>query len=291
MSAHPSTAMESVTSTPRRPFGRRLLGSLLLVCVVAAVALNLRFLRDRPVQAHILQGVAMQQAGKLTEAEQEWRTALRLAPSRREPYQLLSALYMKTDRPEAALPLLERLRQLAPNADHTLCNLAEAYTRTGQGEKALETARQAVVIEPQCPRAHALLGILLGDRQEKSGAVTELTRAAALAPDDEKIVTSLAQAQLTAGDLDGAERTARAVVARWPRYPTAWYVLGSVFAARPATPENLREGIAAFTQVAELKPDWEEARTELQRLRARQRALPSSNAGPRARPDPGGVTR
>lgn len=253
MSAHPSTAMESVTSTPRRLFGRRLLGSLLLVCVVAAVALNLRFLRDRPVQAHILQGVAMQQAGKLTEAEQEWRTALRLDPSRREPYQLLAVLYLKTDRPEEALPLLERLRQLAPDTAHTLCSLTEAYTRTGQEQKALETARQSVVLEPDCPNAHALLGMLLAEQEDSSGAVAQMQQAVSLAPTDDKIAVSLAQVEYKTGDFTGAERTARSVLARNPGYPTAWEALGKALAAQTPSPDRRKEAAAALQKAAALR--------------------------------------
>ncbi|HZO89444.1 MAG TPA: tetratricopeptide repeat protein [Chthonomonadaceae bacterium] len=251
-----------VKATPRAWFG-----AILLVLGALAAVLNLRYWQNKPVNDHLLQGSTWARAGKLADAEQEWRTALRLDPTRQEPYQLLSNLYLNTDHPDLAIPLLTHLRQIAPRSRHTLCNLTEAYIRIEDKQAALQTARQAVTLEPDCPRAHALLGILLGDQEDTRGAVAELTRATELAPADDKIALSLAQALLDGNDLVGAERIARQVIARNPSYPTAYYTLGRAYSRRTPTPENLREAIAAFQKATELRPTWGDAYSELGRLR------------------------
>ena len=69
------------------------------------------------------------------------------------------------------------------------------------------------ISEPDCPRAHALLGIHFGEQQDNRGALAELSKAHALAPADGRIALSLAQAELDASDLAGAEAIARQVIA------------------------------------------------------------------------------
>ena len=233
----------------------------------AAVVLNLRYARSAPYREHLNKGIALAHEGKPREAEREWRAALRSDPSRIEPYQLLSRLYLDVGEVKEAIPLLERLQQISPKSPHLQCSLADAYVRADKFEKSLETARQAVILEPECAQAHAILGIFLGDRQDTKGALSELSRAVALAPKDDKIVISYAQAQLDASDLTGAERSARDVIARNPAYATAWYTLGRAYARRDPTPENLSEAIAAFTKAVELNSAFGDAWGEIGRLK------------------------
>lgn len=192
--------------------------------------------------------------------------ALRLDPSRLETYKALSTLYLHTDNPALALPLLERIRQRAPRSEHASCNLTEAYVRLGQHQKALEIARQATILEPQCPRALALLGIALGESGDKAGAVTALKKAIALTPTDDKIAVSLAQAHIATGAYDDAEQIARQVTSRNPYYATAWRTLSDSLVRRHPTPDHLREAIAALQKAIELDPQWKEGHVKLKRL-------------------------
>jgi predicted Zn-dependent protease len=262
-------------AAPRRQSLLILVSALLLSLALAAGFLNWHYLRDRPVQEHLARGVASLEAGKPKEAEQEWRAALRLDPTRAATYDLLAGLYIDARHPDLAIPLLERLQQLAPRTNHVLCRLAQAYAETNQEQKALATGRQAVILEPGCPRAHALLGVVLGNEMETRESIAELSKAAALAPTDDKIAMSLAQALLDGNDLTGAERLARQVIARDPQYPTAYYTLGRSYSRRTPTPENLKEGIAAFEKATQLQPAWGDAFAELGRLRL----LAGDNAG------------
>ena len=240
---------------------------ILVILFAACCIVNWSYLAGTPARSHLERGIALSNARDARGAEAEWRQALRMDPARAEPYQLLARLYLDTGSPGQAVPLLEHLRQISPRSEHTLCSLAEAYTRLDQTTKGLETARQAALLEPDCARAHALLGIHLGNQQDTRGALVELTRAVALAPRDNKIAMSLAQAELDASDLPGAERLARAVIARDPRYSTAWYTLGRSYSRRDPTPENLKISIDSYTKAVALNPALGDAYSELGRLR------------------------
>lgn len=216
----------------------------------------------KPIDAGI-RAVAQQRP---LEAEKAWLQALVQDPSRPEAYQLLSHLYLRIGQADRAIPLLVHLYKISPNSSHTLCTLAEAYALTGQEEKWLHTAQQAVKVEPDCPRAHALLGIAYSNIYDHKAAISELSRAALLAPNDPKIVTSLAQAQLDAADLEGAAHTALNVIAHHPSYPTAYYVLGWDFSRRPPTPINVQTALQAFQKLLQLDPSHTDVLEEMGRL-------------------------
>ncbi len=248
------------------PATRVLLVGGLLILLLAAIRLEAGYLANRRYFKTINNGITALHQQRLADAEHAWLQALIQNPLRPEAYQLLSHLYLQTGHPEQAIPLLSHLYALAPTTPHVLCYLAEAYALTGQEAKLLETARKAVKVEPDCPRAHALLGIAYGNQQDHKEAISELSRAAALAPNDVKIATSLAQAQLDDADLDGAANTIRGVITRNPNYPTAYYVLGWDYARRDPTPSNLQTAIQAFEKLQQLDPSRTDAREELGRL-------------------------
>ena len=240
--------------------------ALLAVLAVVGAILGRRALTyNRVEQKHLTAGSEHFQAGRLAEAASSWEEALRAAPGDPLPYQFLAKVYLENGAPERALPLLKRLIELAPSTPEVYSQLAEAIALSNKGN-ALEAARQAVAKEPGSAKAHVLLGIQLSNQQDHATAIAELTRATLLAPTDDRIATSLAQAQLNAADLAGAEKTARGVLKRNPSFTTAWFVLGWAFSRQTPTPENLKEGIAAFEKALELKPDQLEARAELGRL-------------------------
>lgn len=239
---------------------------MLVLLVPLALWVNLRRLESGEARSHIARGVERLSAHKLDEAEKEWLTALRLDPSQVEPYRLLTEYYITVGHPERSLPLLERLQQIAPGTPNLYSRLAEAYALTGNEQKSLAAAKTAVEKEPANPNAHALLGIHLANRADTRGAIVELDKAVLLAPTNAKIATTLAQAQLDAGDFASAESTVRKVLVRSPNYVTAWYVLGWSYSRRAPTRDNAREAIHAFEELLKLDPKRGDGYAELGRL-------------------------
>ena len=240
------------------------IGFALLILI--AIFINVRFGHRGQDDKHIEQGINALNARKFEEAEREWREALKESPQRPEPYLLLSEFYVTSGHPEEALSLLQGLEKIAPSTKQLYRRLAESYSLTGQTVPALEAAKKAIEQDPSDSAAHALLGIQLGNQMDARGSVSELSKAALLSPQDDKIALSLAQAQLDAGDFAGAEATARKVIARNDRYATAYYLLGWSFSRRDPSPDTLIQAITAFRKATELDPKRADAFAELGRL-------------------------
>jgi Flp pilus assembly protein TadD len=233
------------------------------------------YLQGGEYRQHLTAGTAFIEARQTDKAMTEWQAALRADPAQPQPYQLLADAYIETGRPAEAIPLLRRLVEIAPQTKGIYSQLAEAIATTGKGN-ITEAAKLAVEKEPDSAKAHALLGISYGNQQDHTVAVSELRKAALLAPNDNSIVVSLAQAQLNAADLEGAEKTVRTVLARTPDYAKAWYVLGWSFSRRTPTPENIKEALSAFEKSLTLTPNNVEVMTELGRLYLAENRLPQA---------------
>lgn len=240
--------------------------ALLATLVAVAVPLNARFAASSQIRRHIQDGIRLYQSGDTDKAISEWRTALREDPTRPEPYRLLSEALIGKGMPQEAVPLLEHLQKIAPKMEHIYCQLAEAHALTATGTIAMDSAKAAVEKEPECSRAHALYGIQLGNRAEHAKAVSELSRATLLDPDNEKIALSLAQAQLNAADLEGVEKTVQPIISRNPGLARGHYLLGWSYSRRTPTPANLEKAITAFRRAFELNTEMTDIPAELGRL-------------------------
>jgi tetratricopeptide (TPR) repeat protein len=259
-----STAMPTKATKNRN----RLVVLLCAVVVLFAIAVivNLGYLRDRKSQRFVDEGIAHFQAKRLAEAAQAWRSALVADPDNLTACRLLSDLYMESGEFEQAVPLLERLYSRTPRTPHVACRLSEAYNYLGRNDRSLEIARRAVAFEPDCSRAHALLGIQLGNQNNTTESLKALAKAYQLEPTNDKIALSYAQAQLAAIDLDGAEKTIRKVIERNSRSAMAHYLLGWTYRRRSPTPENVQSAIDAFEKAVQLDPTRKDAFIELGKL-------------------------
>lgn len=243
--------------------------AILLVALLAvAVSVNLRFSARATVRARIHQGIQAYESGKVDVAMDAWREAIRLDPDSTEAMGLLSEALLSHGDPADALPLLNRMRSVSANLPHLYCRRSEALTRSGDARAGEAAAKEAVDKEPDCARAHALYGIAMSDREDHAVAVSELTRAAILAPQDNRIGLSLAQAQLNAADLQGAEKSVRAVLSREPDNLLGLFLLGWSYARRSPTPDNIGQATAAFEKVVAKDPKKVEAIVELGRLQS-----------------------
>lgn len=235
--------------------------------LIVAVIVNTRYLRNRPALEHLSKGVDMMNTGKTQEAEKEWRAALRDAPDNPRPYQLLSTLYLNGGQPARAIDLLESLQKIAPRTEHLQCKLAEAYLQTENQKKAMEVARQAVVLEPNCPTAHAVLGMAHGNIQEVPIAISELRKAYQLAPSNDKIALSFVQSLLDGNEASEAETVIRVLIPRMPSSALIHYLFGRALSRRSGDAEKVKEAAKAFEKAIELQPTLAEAYAELGRLR------------------------
>ncbi len=178
----------------------------------------------------------------------------------------LARLYLDADRPADAIPLLRRIVLEQPQYAEGSVLLADAQEAAGSPDAAVETLTNLLDDQPQFFRGHVQLAELYEHQRRWPQAAdawakvqglnsrnTEVAvrRASALinadrpaeardvllaamkiAPNDTRMSYMLAQAQRDAGDLEGAEATARALQARQPDDVRAIYLLGQMLEAR-----------------------------------------------------------
>jgi tetratricopeptide (TPR) repeat protein len=178
----------------------------------------------------------------------------------------LARLYLDRDRAADAIPLLRRIVAEQPQFAEGSILLAEAQEATGAVEAAIETLSTLLDDQPQSFRARVQIAELY-DRQRQwteaaqawaavqklnarntevmarrasslmnggrpADARDVLREALKISPNDVRLSFMLAQAQRDAGDLEGAEATARALKAAHPEDARTTYLLAQMLEAR-----------------------------------------------------------
>lgn len=193
-----------------------------------------------------LQGVLLRRLGRLDEAAEALKAALRLQPSSVAALANLANVELERDDPAAAERVLSRLVRMEPkNAEHQRL-LARAMRRQGRFEPALARLRQATVLDRNNINSWLdLIGLLMEMRRHDE-ADQALERAVALFPDMEKLREGQAMALKRREGFDAAVAFLEAELAKdgnqaWPHRQ-----LGALFADvdRARANEHLRRAVA-----------------------------------------------
>ena len=91
-------------------------------------------------------------AGNLAAAEKAYGEILRREPHHAKALHLLAVLALQTERPEAAIELLDRAARIEPDDGEIQRNLARALARAGRHGEAAAALLRAVALSPaDCP--------------------------------------------------------------------------------------------------------------------------------------------
>jgi predicted O-linked N-acetylglucosamine transferase (SPINDLY family) len=139
-----------------------------------------------PVHAGILLnlGLALEEAGRLTEAEANFRSALELSSGAFEPLANLAQNLYRRGRHAEALPLFDALvgRFDVPHAS-VWANRGAAAFHTHDLAKAEASTRQAIVLDATSATLHADLGTVLLEGKRYEDAARSFEQALRLMPD------------------------------------------------------------------------------------------------------------
>lgn len=178
-------------------------------------------------KVYALCGLAEIGGKKYSQAESDYRRALRLAPNAAENYRNLANLLDLEGRADQAEALLSSAIKSHPDSLDLDLSLADLYVRHGRLADAdklfsgLETRRRPF------PELHVTLGNFWMWRNELPRAVAEFHAAEAAAP-SELVEKNLASAYLTLHDIPRAERYTHAVLLRDSKDPDARALLGAL---------------------------------------------------------------
>jgi tetratricopeptide (TPR) repeat protein len=127
------------------------------------------------LRASFQKAVDLQTAGKLDEAEAEYKAIMEKSPDVPEVYQNLGGIYMaKKDYPAAETALVKAL-ELNPESADVATQLAKVYHESGQPEKAIEVMAKSAGANPTDAKAQFNQGIFLlnANKQEEAAAAFE----------------------------------------------------------------------------------------------------------------------
>jgi adenylate cyclase len=130
--------------------------------------------------AHAVLGVSYVLARQYDKGVAEAERAVALDPNSSENLFYLAYVLCFVGKPEEAIPLIERAERLNPiPLPFQLLTMSSAHRLTGRYEKAVETAKRAIRVEPNNQVAHVYLiasYIALGREKEACGVTAELLR-------------------------------------------------------------------------------------------------------------------
>ncbi len=214
-------------------------------------------LREDPDQVDALNllGVVLSVAGKLDAAVTLLARATELAPDFAGPFVNLGNVLQAQGRLAEAVDAFQKGLTLAPEQAETANNLASALNALGRHEEALTSCTQALQHDSNLAAAHinmgnALLG--LGNAEE---AVVSYEKALALKPADSTAHFDLGNAQMELADFEAAHGSYTRAVALDFSNPEKHYNLGNACQAL----DRFEEAIDAYEKAIELRPGYIDA--------------------------------
>ena len=150
---------------------------------------------------HMGLGLALSQAGKIPEAIQEYKAALRIAPNAGEAHLNLGYIYFNQGRYEEAIAHFRQAIRVSPLlAPECHNNLGAAYTALGQDQEAVREFQLAIQARPIFARPYTNLGVHYKKRGEMEKAISYLEKAAELDPECVEIYVHLTRLYEEKGD-------------------------------------------------------------------------------------------
>lgn len=129
-------------------------------------------------------GIAYDRAGEPDKAIECFKTALELHHNYDEVRELLSDLYIATDKPQKAAELYREALTESPQNIRYLSRLTYCLTQNNEIEKAIETAEELIRLYPNSPLGHIDLAYARLNNNELDKALTAAGNALDIAPLD-----------------------------------------------------------------------------------------------------------
>ena len=154
--------------------------------------------------AHQLIGTALKAQRKYTEAEQEFRQVLEMAPSNGDAHGLLAETLVRQQKFDEAVVHLQRFLAYRPNDISAAMQLGIAYVALGRQDDAIVQFRHIVELVPRDAAAHRNLARSLLEKRAFDEAEPHARQAVSLRPDDAIAHDELGLALAGQGKLDEA---------------------------------------------------------------------------------------
>ncbi len=158
-------------------------------------------------------GRALQETGRMAEAERKYERAISLDPDNGPAHINLGISWRKQGKPGRAVEELARGVALRPYSARGWYNLGNALEEVGRPAKAAEAYRKAVEIRPDLSWAWNNLGVLRGEKGRYAEAEAAFDGALRFDPRNAKIIANRGIVRLRLGKIAEARRDVEAALA------------------------------------------------------------------------------
>ena len=189
----------------------------------------------RDKTAAMNRGRAHHSAGRLTEAEENYRQVLAAEPNHPEALYLLGGAALQQGNHARAAELIGRAIAAAPGVSEYHIDHGIALSAKGRRKDAVAAYNKALNLRPDYAKANNNLGAVLQDQGKLRDAVAVYRRVVALDPDDAEAHNNLAGALKDQGRLEEAVPTFRRAIAVDPAFDEAHSNLIMALAYDPRT--------------------------------------------------------
>jgi Flp pilus assembly protein TadD len=167
------------------------------------------------------QGLSSHQAGRMAEAEAQYRRVLDREPSHPAANHLLGLVRLQQGDAAGAVALISRALYVRAGDPQYHCNLGVALNAAGEPERALSSFARAVELKPDYAEAYSNRGMAQKALGRPADAAASYREAIRLKPGEAGFHHNLANALIDLGDLHEAEAAYRKALALRPGYPAA----------------------------------------------------------------------
>lgn len=136
---------------------------------------------------------------QLQQAEQAYRTALRMSPTHQPANRGLAVLLAETKRTNEAFAMLQTWSQIQPTSAEPKIELARLYSEFGERQAAIQVLSDALIVDHDNDRALRAIGALREEAGEIRQAVYDYQRSLQINPMQPELANRLAQLQLRTG--------------------------------------------------------------------------------------------
>ena len=173
--------------------------------------------RQTEIIHHVARGAQFLQSKRYTDAETEYRAAVRLDPGNANLHTALAAAINVDGNPDGAIVEDREALRLDPTNENAHVGIGNALADKGDWDGAASEFRETVRREPDNEYWHCNLGAALGQTGDLNGAIEEYHAALRLNPSICIAHTGLGIAFEQKGDLQGALREYRTAYMLDPR--------------------------------------------------------------------------
>ncbi|MFZ0760076.1 MAG: tetratricopeptide repeat protein [Candidatus Sulfotelmatobacter sp.] len=187
------------------------------------------------VSAHFALGSVLEDEKRLGEAEEQFRSTLKIDPSFAQGAIKLSDILIAEGKPQEAVTCLENATQQtlpANQSEPLLAALGTAYAENNEMEKALATLKNLVAAQPNSGPAHFSLGLLYvrkGQAGDEEAAVSEFREALRLDRSLDPARIALGQTLAALHQYSVAAPVLLEYTARQPNDAQGFYALGLAY--------------------------------------------------------------